>query len=329
MPAASAAGSYRSPIWLAGGHLRTIWPALLCPRPAVRFQRERLATPDGDFLDLDWLAVGHHAEAEATEAPLTGAPLVAMFHGLEGSSNSHYCRAMMAALAIRGWRGVVVHWRGCSGEPNRLARAYHSGDSAEVDWVLRRLRADFVVGVSLGGNAMLKWLGAEALDAPPVRAAVSICAPQDLEAGARALASGVNRLYGRHFLRTLIPKSLEKLARFPGIYPREAVRGARDFFDFDGCVTAPLHGFRDAFDYWHRSSCKRFLASIELPTLVINPLDDPFLPASVLARPHEVSRSVSLEYPASGGHVGFATGLPPGRLDWLAQRALRFFDEEG
>ena len=308
---------FRSPRWLLGGHLRTIWPALFAPRPIVRWQRVRWETPDGDFLDLDWLADGGTASA----------PLVAMFHGLEGSSDSHYCRAMMAALASRGWRGVVVHWRGCSGEPNRLARAYHSGDSAEVDWVLRRLRPDFIVGVSLGGNAMLKWLGEQALDAPPVRAAVSVCAPQDLEAGARALAGGINRLYGRHFLKTLIPKSLAKLERFPGLYDANSVRSARDFFDFDGAVTAPLHGFRDAFDYWERSSCKPFLAAIEVPTLVINPLDDPFLPARVLARPNEVSSAVRLEYPASGGHVGFTTGRPPGRLDWLAQRSLRFFDE--
>ncbi|MGE0312451.1 MAG: YheT family hydrolase [Lautropia sp.] len=305
---------------MPGAHLRTIWPALVSPRPTVRFRRERWSTPDGDFIDLDWLA------SEPPAAP-TPPPLVAMFHGLEGSSDSHYCRAMMAALRARGWRGVVVHWRGCSGEPNLLARAYHSGDSDEVDWVLRRLRPDFVVGVSLGGNALLKWLGEQALDAVPVKAAVALCAPQDLEAGATALARGVNRLYGRHFLRSLIPKSLEKLQRFPGLYAGERVRAARDFFDFDGCVTAPLHGFRDAFDYWRRASCKPFLAAIDCPTLVINPLDDPFLPASALARPDEVSSRVRLEYPASGGHVGFATGLPPGRIDWPARRALRFFDE--
>ncbi len=309
---------YRAPVWLRGGHAQTIWPATLMPVPAPILRRERWATPDGDFIDLDWTT-------PATAATAT-APLVALFHGLEGSSASHYARALMAAAAARGWRGVVVHWRGCSGEPNRLPRAYHSGDSAEVDWILRRLRPDFAAGVSLGANALLKWLGEQAEAASFIRAAAGVSPPQDLEAGAVSLARGVNRLYCAHFLRTLKPKSAALLDRHPGLFDRARMLAARNFHDFDDIVTARLHGFSSAHDYWSRSSCRPFLAGIAVPTLVINARNDPFLPATALARPDQVSRTVTLDYPDQGGHVGFATGAPPGRPDWLARRLLDYFE---
>ena len=316
MPAPATQSDYRPPAWMRNRHLQTIWPAIIGGGPRITYRRERWQTPDQDFIDLDWTT------QTAAGAPGNG-PLVALFHGLEGSSESHYARALMTHVSAAGWRGVVVHWRGCSGEPNLLARAYHSGDSAEVDWILRRLRPDFIAGVSLGANAMLKWLGEQGAGADFVRAAAGVSAPQNLHAGAIALSRGINRLYCLHFLRTLRPKSLLKLERFPGLYDRRAVIAARDFFDFDDAVTAPLHGFADAIDYWTRSSCKQHLRGVAVPALVLNARNDPFLPESELARPAEVSRHVVLEYPAEGGHVGFVDR----RLgtDWLPQRLMAFF----
>jgi predicted alpha/beta-fold hydrolase len=255
-----------------------------------------------------------------------------MFHGLEGNSNSHYARALMARAADLGCDGVVVHFRGCSGELNQRPRAYHSGDSSEADWILRRIAAQrrqaaqggplWVVGISLGGNVLLKWLGEQTHSADFVTAAAAISPPQDLHAGAVALASGFNRVYARHFLVTLRAKSLAMLERYPGLFDGQRVAQARDFFDFDGEVTAPLHGFASALDYWTRSSCRQFLGSITVPTLVINSLNDPFLPAAALATPAQASKSVTLEYPREGGHVGFLAGRPPGRLNWLADRVF-------
>jgi predicted alpha/beta-fold hydrolase len=310
--------AYQAPGWLRNRHLQTIWPVMVGGGPVVRYRRERWTTPDQDFIDLDW------AEPPLGAGPGSG-PLVALFHGLEGSSASHYARGLMAHLLAIGWRGVVINWRGCSGEPNLLARAYHSGDSAEVDWVLRRLRPDFVAGVSLGANALLKWLGEQGSQASFVRAAAGVSAPQDLHAGAVALSRGFNRLYCHNFMLTLKRKSLLKLDRFPGLYDRRQVLAARTFFDFDEVVTAPLHGFESAMDYWTRSSCKQYLGGVEVPTLVLNARNDPFVPEAALALPSEVSRQVRLDYPAHGGHVGFVQGRLPGSGDWLPQRLTAFF----
>lgn len=314
---------YRPPRWLAGGHLQTIWPAMVAPGPMPAWRRERWETPDGDFIDLD-----HVVPGISDPAPATDAPLVALFHGLEGSSSSHYSRKLMAAIAARGWRGVVVHWRGCSGEPNRLARAYHSGDSAELDWIIRRLRPSHAIGVSLGGNVLAKWLG-EQQSAAPLEAAVVIAAPQDLRAGAERLSQGLSRIYCRHFLATLKAKALDKLARFPDLCDGERIRNARSLYDFDDAFTAPVHGFAGAHDYWQRSSCRRWLASITVPTLVINALNDPFVPTRSLAGPAEVAPAVTLDYPAHGGHVGFPTAPFPGGTTWIARRSLDYLDTPG
>jgi predicted alpha/beta-fold hydrolase len=324
MPASSraapaAAEPYRPPAWLRGSHIQTIWPAKFVPRPAVPYRRETWETPDGDFIEVDLL----DAPAAAS------APFVVLFHGLEGNSDSHYARALMAAVRARGWRGAVAHFRGCGGRPNRLPRAYHSGDSNEIDWILRRF-ADgpalgsplFAVGVSLGGNALLKWLGERAESAEFVRSAVAISPPQDLAAGAAALARGFNRIYTANFMVTLKRKSLAQLARHPGLLDRSRILSARSFFDFDDAVTAPLHGFDGAHDYWQRSSCRQFLGAIRVPTAIIHALNDPFLPVGALARQAEVSPQVTLDYHDEGGHVGFPTGAPPARLDWLPERIL-------
>ncbi len=316
--------SYRAPSWLPGGHAQTIWPVLRRGAPPP-YRRERWDTPDGDFIDVDWLDAAEEA----------GAPLVVLFHGLEGSSNSHYATALMPALARRGWAGAVPHFRGCSGEPNRLPRAYHSGDSAEIDWILRRLRSRFpqrtlfAAGVSLGGNALLKWAGEqEAAARDVVQAIAGVCAPLDLTAAGQALQRGFSLLYAKRFLVTLKANSQAKLARFPGLFDEGRMRAAGTLYDFDDAVTAPLHGFRDAADYWRRASSKPWLPGIRLPALVINALNDPFLPRQALPSAKEVSATVMLDYPAGGGHVGFVSGPFPGRLDWLPNTLLAYFESQ-
>jgi len=236
----------------------------------------------------------------------------------------------MAEVASRGWRGVVVHFRGCGGEPNRLPRAYHSGDSAEIDWVLRRLRTErsrlFAVGVSLGGNALLKWLGESGATAREVvDRAAAISAPVDLMASGNALDRGVNLLYVRHFLSSMKRRSLAKLVRFPGLFDASRVRAAATLREFDDVVTAPLHGFRNTDDYWTRASAKPWLRGIEVPVLVLNARNDPFLPHEALPGPHEVGPAVVLEQPSSGGHVGFVGARLASPLGWLPARVLDFF----
>ena len=244
---------YPAPRWLPGGHVQTIYPATCLRKPTVAYRRERWQAPDGDFLDLDFV----------DGAP--GQPFVLLFHGLEGSSDSHYARSLMALLVTRSWGGVVVHFRGCSGEANLAPRFYHSGDTQEIDWVVRRLdiyrkihggSRFYATGVSLGGNALLRWLGESQHQAEMVDAACAISAPLDLAGGGAALSSGANLLYTRIFLETLKPKCLLKLEQFPGLFDRERMLRARDLFEFDNVVTAPLHGYRDTDDYWNRASAR-------------------------------------------------------------------------
>lgn len=328
---------YRAPTWLPGGHLQTVYPLLIEPDDHP-YRRERWETPDGDFIDLDW---NIHAPLAADPAPATAtstsgarptdSPVLILFHGLEGSSGSPYARALMHALTTAGWGGGVVHFRGCSGEANRLPRAYHSGDSAEVDWILRRVRAThpgrplYAVGVSLGGNVLLKWLGERGAEARElVRAAVAVSTPFDLAASGHHLARGFNRLYTRHFLATLKPRSLAKLRRFPGLFDERRLHRATTLHEFDDAVTAPLHGFADADDYWRRASSKPWLRTIEVPTLLINARNDPFLPPQILPDADEVAPAVRLEFTEEGGHVGFVSGDWPGHLDWLPRRLMHF-----
>lgn len=315
---------YRSPVWLAGSHWQTIYAAQLAPRAATNYRRERWQTADDDFIDLDF-----------TTNPVTDdAPTLVLFHGLEGCSLSHYAVALMTAASAIGWRGVVAHFRGCSGELNRAPRAYHSGDSDEIDFVLRRIAQEnqhaprFAAGVSLGGNALLKWAGLHGNEANRlVHRIAAVSAPHDLQAGAAALATGFSRIYTWNFLRTLKAKSHEKLLQYPGLFDRERMQQSSTFFDFDDAVTAPMHGFSSCYDYWTQSSCRQFLPDIAVPALVLNALNDPFVPQASLASPGEVSRHVQLEYPATGGHVGFVSGSPPGTLNWMSWRLLNWFKE--
>jgi predicted alpha/beta-fold hydrolase len=315
--------TYSAPFWLPGGHLQTIYPATMVPGPSVHYRRERWEAPDRDFVHVDFVD------------GQPGQPFVVLFHGLEGSSRSHYARALMAHVKALGWSGAVPHFRGCSGEPNLAPRFYHSGDAGEIDWMLRRLAPYakarganrlYAVGVSLGGNALLRWLGESGQQARFVDATCAASAPLDLSAGGAALGRGLNRVYTRLFLQTLKPKCAAKLRQFPGLFDHDRMMRARNLYEFDNVVTAPLHGYRDTDDYWHRASAKHVLDDIRIPTLVLNARNDPFLPAQYL--PQAAAPCVTLEYPAHGGHVGFAGGAFPGNLDWLPRRLVRFLHGE-
>ncbi len=313
--------SYQPPWWLPGGHLQTIYPYFALRISPPVYQRERIHTPDDDFVDFDWVS------------PKRDAPTVVLFHGLEGCSRSHYAGTLMRAVESRGWRGVVAHFRGCSGEPNRLQRAYHSGDADEVDWMLRLIasRTDnvvFAVGVSLGGNALLKWLAREQQAASAVIAAASaISAPLDLMVAGHRLGSGFNRIYGLHFLRSLKPKALEKLTRYPDAARRQRVRAAYSLRAFDDAFTAPVHGFRDVDDYWTRASSLPEIDNIAVPTLIVHARNDPFLPGRYLPNTTRKNRHVEFEFTDQGGHVGFVSGKFPGNLSWLPRRVLGFLAE--
>ena len=328
---------YGAPWWLPGGQLQTIWPALYARRfsgPPPHYRRERWDTPDGDFIDVDFLQENASVAPASTPAPDPRRPLLVIFHGLEGSSRSHYGEALAGVARERGWACALPHFRGCSGELNRAPRAYHSGDHAEIAWILQRLRAQHrgplvAVGVSLGGNALLHWAAQVGTDAArSVDAVAAVCAPLDLAAGGHAIGRGLNRqIYTRMFMKTLVPKALQMLNRHPGLFDREALLAARDLYAFDNVITAPLHGFKNTEDYWQRASAKPLLDAICIPALVLNALNDPFVPAASLPKSADVGRCVTLWQPAHGGHVGFARGVPPGDVRampesvavWLAQ----------
>lgn len=320
---------FRSPWWQPGGHVQTIWSALYARRhlrgQTVRaWRRERWETDDGDFIDVDF----------SSHAVPAAAPTLALFHGLEGSSASHYAQAMAHICEQRGWQLAVPHFRGCSGEANRLLRAYHSGDAADVDWVLRSLRAHgdgplLAMGVSLGGNALARWAGLQGREAADVvSAAAVVCAPLDLVAGGVQLGKGLCRwLYTPMFMRTLVPKALGKWQQSPGLFDKARLQRARTLHEFDDVFTAPVHGFVDADDYWRKASAKPLLKQVALPMLLLNARNDPFVPVHSLPTVADVSASVQLWQPAHGGHVGFSVGpwpahvqaMPQAVTAWLAQ----------
>ena len=320
--------TYAAPRWLPGGHVQTIWPALLARRVAgapIAYRRERWDTPDGDFIDVDWLDGGDPPSPAAPPRPL-----LVLFHGLEGSSRSHYAEAFAGWARAQGVAFAVPHFRGCSGTINLAPRAYHCGDWAEVGWLLQRFHAHqraagggpvVAVGVSLGGNALLRWAGEVGSDAArSVQAVAAVCAPLDMAAGGHAIGRGFNRqVYTRMFLRTMKVKARAKLAQHPGLFDAGRLAAARDLYAFDDVFTAPLHGFAGVEDYWARGSAKPHLANIRVPALALNARNDPFVPADSLPRPGEVGRHVTLWQPAQGGHVGFCEGAPPGDVRGLPQ----------
>jgi uncharacterized protein len=318
MPAAVA---YRPPWWYRGRHLQTLWGPLLGRGRSPALRRERVETPDGDFLDLDWLAGRER-----------GVPLVVVLHGLEGSARSHYAVGLLRGLDAMGWRGLVVHFRSCGGEVNRSRRLYHSGDTEDLEFVVGRLVAREpqlrlgLVGISLGGNVILKWLGELGEGVPaPVAAAVAISTPFNLAASAAVLDRGLNRrLYTANLLSTMKAKLDHKAHLYRGLLDLPAARRARTFAEYDRLVTAPLNGFADERDYWARSSSAQFLSGIRRPTLLINARNDPFMPASAL--PHAevaASRWLEADFVEQGGHAGFLEGFG-GRPSWAEARALAF-----
>jgi predicted alpha/beta-fold hydrolase len=311
---------YRAPAWLPGGHAQTIWSALYAQRQrgvALPMQRERWTAPDGDFVDVD-----------RQHASQPDRPLLVLFHGLEGSSQSHYAQAFADWAAEHDLNFALPHFRGCSGELNHAPRAYHSGDHEEIDWLLQRLRQEhqhhkgqhlLAAGVSLGGNALMRWAAEHGLRAKlKADAVASICSPLDLTQSGRAIGQGFNRqVYTRMFLRSMKPKALAKLAQHPGLFDRERLLAARDLYEFDNVFTAPLHGFKNTEDYWSRASAKPLMKNIGIPALALNALNDPFVPAASLPKPQDVSSSVTLWQPSHGGHVGFAQGGWPGHVRGL------------
>ena len=300
---------FQPPRWLRGAHAQTVFGTLLRPGPRLPLRRERWELPDGDFVDVDRL-----------DGP-PAAPLLLVLHGLEGSSSSHYVRGFLDQARRRGWRGLALNFRSCSGEPNRLLRSYHSGETGDLAEAVARARREsqdaplFAAGCSLGGNVLVKWLGEQGSSAP-LRAAAAVSVPFDLQACARALDApgAMSFVYRTRFLRTLKRKALAKARLFPGI-DAARVRSARTLFEFDEAVTAPVHGFAGAEDYWARSSSGPYLPRVGVPLLLLSAEDDPFIPAACLPREAAaLNRSVTLEVHPHGGHLGFVAG---GFLPWF------------
>ncbi len=318
---------YRAPWWLPGGNIQTIYAAKVARRHeglTPTWVRERWLTADDDFIDVDWR---EEANADDAKEP----PLLVLFHGLEGSSQSHYAHAFALEARRRGWRIAVPHFRGCSGEINRAPRAYHSGDFEEIQWILSRFRAQhtgplFAVGISLGGNALMRWAGESGHAASQlVDGIASVCSPIDLTASGNAIDSGFNKaIYARMFLATMKPRALQKLQQYPGLFDPEVLNLAKTLYAFDDVFTAPLHGFKNTDDYWHRASAKPSLSSVRVPALVLNAQNDPFIPASCLPTAEQVSKYVTLWQPAAGGHVGFASGHFPGNLKEMPTAVLEW-----
>ena len=324
---------YQSPWWLPGGNAQTIYAAKLARRYSgakPTWKRERWDTPDGDFVDVDWRISGAENLSDA-------APLLVMFHGLEGSSSSHYAEAFAQEAQLRRWHMAIPHFRGCSGEINWAPRAYHSGDYEEVGWMLSRFSTQhphcplYAVGISLGGNALMRWAGEMGHAASQVvQGIASVCSPIDLTASGHAIDTGFNkRVYARMFLDTMKPRAMQKLQQFPGLFDAAELLAADTLYAFDDVFTAPLHGFRNTDDYWDRASAKPGLSRVQVPALVLNARNDPFIPASSLPTSDQVSAQVTLWQPNTGGHVGFASGGFPADLKEMPWAVMEWMTQHG
>ncbi len=289
--------------------------------PRVQVTRERWELPDGDFLDVDALAA------------VESAPRLIVLHGLESSSRATAVLGLLREAHRLGWGAVAVNFRGCSGEPNRLRRSYHGGDTADLAWVIARMRARYpasplaCAGVSLGGNVLLKYLGEQGEALPQaIRAAAVISTPFDLAASVEALGQGFSRVYQHRLVANLKRKTFQKLTRYPDLVDRAALQNVRTLAEFDDLVTAPVHDFADASAYWEASSSASYLSRIHRPTLLINAEDDPFLSADVLPRQVVAENPyLTAVFTASGGHVGFLSGRWPGvTIAWAEVRAAAF-----
>jgi uncharacterized protein len=315
--------TFRPAWWVPGPHAQTLWGKFARRAQPLPTRVERWSTPDDDFVDVLRL-----------DPPSSDSARLLVLHGLEGTVHSHYVGGLLRVAHTRGWGADMLIFRGCGDEPNRAPRFYHSGETSDLAFAVDRIlsehpHADLVMcGVSLGGNVLLKWLGERAETLPErVRAAVAVSVPFDLERGSRYISHGFSRVYERHFLRTLRRKAQEKLGRYPGLFDSVALSSARTLYEFDDAVTAPVHGFRDAHDYYTRSSSLHFLAHIRRPTLLLSARDDPFLPAIVLDEVAHIAPNnscLTLEFTEGGGHVGFVHGSPWRPLYYAEYRTGEF-----
>ena len=314
--------------YLSNPHIQTLFPTLFRRFKNVSFQQEELALPDGDFVDLVW-----------NSKPLRTChkPIVVVFHGLEGSVASPYASGIMQRLNADNWHAVVMHFRGCSGRGNRLARTYHSGETEDAKYLLQWLQTQYphaplaAIGFSLGGNMLLKLLG-EMGTATHLRAAISVCAPLRLDLCANQLQIGFSRIYQYHFMRSLKRKVLNKYDQHDyrqliGLDP-QAVTKLNNFWQFDDAFTAPIHNFLNVQDYYTKASARQYLNAIEIPTLVIQSLDDPFMPPAVIPDETELATNVQLEISEKGGHLGFIAGSIWQPKFWLEQRLPQFLRQQ-
>jgi predicted alpha/beta-fold hydrolase len=327
----SSKNTYTPAWWVPGSHLQTLWGKLVRRAPVVPTRAERWTTPDDDEIELRRL--------DAPSGAHDRTPRLLLLHGLEGTIRSHYLRGILAQARRRGWAADVLIFRGCNGEVNRAPRLYHSGETTDLDFTVRRLIAEnprqpiVATGFSLGGNVLLKWLGEQGEAVPEqFRAAATISVPYDLERGSRHIERGFARIYGRHFLRTLREKALAKLRQHPGLFDEQRLLLATSLFEFDDAVTAPMHGFTSATDYYSRSSSWPYLSMVRRPTLLLSAFDDPFLPREVAHRVSVLARSnafLSVEFHEQGGHVGFVSGRLPWRARYHAEeRAIDFLEQQ-
>jgi uncharacterized protein len=315
--------SFKPAWWLPGPHLPTIWGKMARRRAPVHDRLERLSTPDGDHLTL--VRMGRIT---------AGVPHLLILHGLEARISAKYAHGMLDEARKLGWSGDMLMFRSCDGEVNSARRFYHSGETTDLDFVVHRLTAEHpdvhlvLCGVSLGGNVLLKWLGERGRGVPAqVKRAAAVSVPFDLEAGARLMEKGFARVYVRHFLETLVEKTEKKLERYPDLCDIERLRTARTFFEFDDQLTGPVHGFAGAHDYYRRSSSIHFLDDIRVSTLLMNAWDDPFLPKAVLVNVRNIARRnqhLFVEFPLSGGHVGWVAGQPWSQRYYMEGRVVRW-----
>ena len=311
--------AYKAPFWLPDGHSQSIYPSLFRKVPLTHSHSERLELPDGDFLDVDW----HLRKGELHEKPL-----LIVSHGLEGDSRRHYITGLIRSFPE--FHALAWNYRSCSGDPNRNLRFYHSGATDDLDFVIqealsRGVKDIYLAGFSLGGNLSLKWLGENGKKASQfVRKAVAFSVPLHLSSSSQQLTRRENRLYTHRFLQTLLEKVTEKSARYPMDITPSMLTSIRSLYDFDNVITGPLHGFKDAEEYYERNSSLYFLADIQVPTLIVNAKNDPFLSQECL--PEQIdSDFVRIELPDSGGHCGFYPRNYRGQT-WAEQRAAAWFN---
>lgn len=314
---------FQPPWWARNRHLQTLWPRFLMAKKVLNYTTERLELADGDFVDLAW-----------GEKPAKPRGLAVIFHGLEGSIKSHYANHTLASLQQNNWQVVLMHFRGCSGEPNRLAKSYHSGDTEDARYLLSYLHQRYshlpmvAVGFSLGGNMLLKLLGEEPKQ-PWLTAAVSISAPLRLDECASSINKGFSRLYQHYLLSSMCRTVKAKMANIQ--YPKtlqlceQKLAKLKSFCQFDQCITAPLHGFANAYDYYRRASAIDYLKHILTPTLILHAADDPFMNSKVIPQAHMLAPAVNMEISQYGGHVGFLQGKPWQPSIWYLSRLHSYF----